>query len=279
MSIAGGGLLNEWNATNKIMDELLGVQQLGAFTADSDCFYIKQDLNFVPTLDTVHLHQAGLHLRNVVAAIGMPVINDTKVGTNTSLVVKGRKLILHQASSPVDATETSVLGTFASDGSAAVIQHAFAGGGRAVIAAFPVGLAYFDGAIPLRPVDRGSTDANMNHFCPHDFTASARDLLASMVTDLVGARPLIPSDPLVEVGALVTEKAVAVVLVNWRGQPVQNLTVHADSTLGLPSAEKLHVERASGEKVTAGVAGGAAAGGLTFVLDLDVADAIVLRWE
>ena len=53
--------------------------------------------------------------------------------------------------------------------------------------------------------------------------------------------------------------------------------MHADATtLGLPSAEKLHVERASGEKVAVG---GAKAGELTFVLDLDVADAVVLRWE
>ena len=47
------------------------------------------------------------------------------------------------------------------------------------------------------------------------------------------------------------EKAVTLVLVNWRGQPVRNLTVRADATLGLPHAEALHVERASGAKVTA----------------------------
>jgi hypothetical protein len=160
------------------MEGLLGIRQLGTFTADTaDINYIKQDLPYVPTLDTVKLAD----------------------GNASSLVVKGRKLIVRSTSS-ASATDTSVLGTFASDGSTAVVQHTFRGGGRAVVAAFPVGLAYFDGAIPLRPVDRGSTDSNMNHFCPHEFTAPARDLLASLVADLVGVRPVIPSDPLVEVG-------------------------------------------------------------------------------
>jgi hypothetical protein len=74
------------------------------------------------------------------------------------------------------------------------------------------------------------------------------------------------------------EKAVTLVLVNWRGQPVRNLTVQADATLGLPHTEALHVERASGAKVTV-VEAASAPGELSFVLDLDVADAIVLRWE
>ena len=58
---------------------------------------------------------------------------------------------------------------------------------------------YFEHAIPLRPVSRGSADTTFNHFVPTRFAVVARRLAEAGVA---GARPVLSSEPLVDVGVL-----------------------------------------------------------------------------
>ena len=138
LATASGGLLDEYNQTNTCMEALLGVRQHGVWRGTQDdvngtCDTIKQDLRFVDVLDTVS------------------VLN----GAKSQLVVKGAKSIfsLVKPLAPVN-----LLATF-SDGSPAAIRTP-TGHGSALFYGFLPGLSYFETAIPLRPVDRGSTDEN-----------------------------------------------------------------------------------------------------------------------
>ena len=60
----------------------------------------------------------------------------------------------------------TALATFGDGSTALARTDVGSKGGRAYYAAFLPGLAYFDSAIPLRPVDRASVDEGMNHFIP-----------------------------------------------------------------------------------------------------------------
>jgi hypothetical protein len=62
-------------------------------------------------------------------------------------------------------------GTFA-DGSPAVTSNR-AGSGRVIYCSFLPGLSYYRPAIPVRPVDRGSSDDAMCHFLPTEFDRGA----------------------------------------------------------------------------------------------------------
>lgn len=141
---AGAGMLTEANASNTAMSALLGVTQTALYTGSQDEFnntvrLIKQDINFVDTLDNVTLSSdllATLY-KSDTAAGGM---------AGNSLVAKGAKSIFSTTGS------STTLATF-SDGKPAMVRSAVGKGG-AYYAGFLPGLAYFASAIPLRPVDR-----------------------------------------------------------------------------------------------------------------------------
>eukprot|EP01043_Picozoa_sp_COSAG02_P019793 COSAG02_NODE_964_length_15595_cov_7.284709_2_plen_406_part_00 len=274
---AGAGMLTEANVSNTAMSALLGVSQKALYTGSQDEFnntvrLIKQDINFVETLDNV-----------TVSAELLAVLYKGGVGGDTSaglagafLEAKGAKSIF--STTPDDVTtqpggsSAVTLATF-SDGKPALVRSTV-GKGNAFYAGFLPGLAYFATAIPLRPVDRASVDEGMNHFIPTEFAVAAKTLitlpLASRLNEST-VRPVIGSHPLVEVG-WVYAKGVGSVLpcVNWAAKPLSGFTVqlnHPLLTQGLKTATL-----ASGNNATLDTA----AGTVTFDLPL-TAEVLVLR--
>lgn len=156
-----------------------------------------------------------------------------------------------------------VVATF-KDGTPAVIIRK-AGKGQAVFCGFPVALSYFKPAIPMRPADRGSTDDAMSHFIPTDFDVAASALIGFSAEDV--ERPVVCSNPLVESTVLQSKAGIAIPLVNWSGAPIKGLKVTVSSLMTKQAT------LATGGKITAKQEGQTT----IYTLDLDVADAIVLR--
>ena len=155
---ASAGLLNEADMPNAAFSKLLGVTQsatepaVNGNTASTNetVWYVKQDLQFVKQLDTVTL---------TAAAAPSDVLESAK-----PLVAKGVKSIFKvsdEVTTQLSSGAAVVLAKFA-DGSPAAIKRTV-GKGAAFYAGFMPGLAYYDPAIPKRPVDRASVDSGFNH--------------------------------------------------------------------------------------------------------------------
>jgi hypothetical protein len=147
------------------------------------------------------------------------------------------------------------------DGAAAYTVH-----GRATCCAFLPGLAYFYPAIPRRPLDRGTTDDSMAHFIPTAFNPAAARLINLSTTDI--DRPVVTSEPLVENTVIESKHGTAIPLINWSGRPVKQLTVQLNIDVTGKDASL-----ASGGKVSEGRRNGKR----VFTLDLEVADALIIR--
>lgn len=248
LATAGAGMYDELDQPNEVLRRLLGVEP-GALSAppEANVVYAKQDLPFSQPLDVVRLHEAAV---GDAPSAQRPVLELP--------VIAARQALRAQPGAVV-------LGTFR-DGSPAVV-HKATGQGETLCCGFLPGLTYFKPAIPLRPVDRGTTDDAMAHFLPTQFDPGAAQLLGRLAADLT--RPLQASDPLVECMLLRSPQGVAIPLVNWRGQPQQKLTVAI--RVPLPGRR---VSLASGGPVeVAWHADGTA----TATLDLDVADCLIVR--
>jgi hypothetical protein len=150
------------------------------------------------------------------------------------------------------------------DGSPAVTVNR-SGKGTATYCAFLPGLSYFQPALPRRPMDRGATDDSMAHFLPTEFGAAAGRVVGAPAADLV--RPVSCSSPLVETTVVKAGQGVVIPLINWSPRPVKGLTVtlraEAPAAAALASGRPVRVERRGGARV--------------FTLDLEVADALILR--
>ena len=149
-----------------------------------------------------------------------------------------------------------VLGTFL-QGKAPAITGKKSGKGTAYYCAFLPSLAYFAPAIPLRPVDRGSTDDAMAHFIPTAFDRTAAYLIAMPAGGILWTCTLMWRRTESKHGTLIP-------LVNWSKGPVKGLTVTVN--LRVPTRK---VALAGGGKVKVEKR--------VFTLDLDVADALILR--
>jgi hypothetical protein len=273
---ATAGLLDEQNSTNTKMLDLLGIHPIGIFEGtrgiNNTIWLGKQDIPFATKLDAVTLTTAADGPQKGSAA--MPVIG-----------IKSLFTIDPKAKA---SGATTVHGTFTSDGSPAVISRVV-GSGKIVYTGFLPSLSYFADAYPKRPVDRLSADDSMTHFIPAaNLTVAARDDvlvgLAGLGRNAAGgsaaatvARPVTSSEPLVEAGFIVANATgSAIVLSNWAGRPVANLTVtlHAAAhavpfkTATLATGGRLLVRR-----------GPTASAAVTFVLaePFLVADCIILR--
>jgi len=234
---AGAGMLDEYDRPNPIMRELLGVDQT-ELDVRPDVHLAKQDLPFAEPMDTVTLVEPEGH-----AGAKVPVI-----GARSRFRVNG----------------ADVIGTFA-DGSPAVASRAV-GRGTALYCGFLPGLSYFKPAIPRRPVDRGATDDAMSHFIPTAFDGAAAALIA--LPGVGVERPVVCSEALVEAGVVESDAGILIPLVNWSGKPVEALAVEV--SLDLPAND---VSLASGSPVRTRTE----AGRTVFTLDLNVADALILR--
>jgi hypothetical protein len=140
------------------------------------------------------------------------------------------------------------------------------GKGHAVYLSFLPGLSYLRPALPRVPVDRNSRLDSMSHWLPETVDATAGDLAASPCARV--KRPVSASVPFVESSVIRSPSAIVIPLVSWSRSARRGVRVD----VGIP-LEGRRAELASGGKLSELPL----AGGRSFVLDLDVADAIVLR--
>jgi hypothetical protein len=234
---AGAGMFDERNQPNAVLRELLGVEQAALDApAEAQVGFLKEDLPFKSAIDTATLKANGQECK-------VPVL-----GIRSRIVLKGAE----------------ARGTFA-DGSPAVATRKV-GKGQATTCAFLPGLAYFKPAIPMKPLDRGSTDDAMAHFIPTAFDPNASELIGSAVKGL--ARPVVSSEPLVAASIIESKAGTAIVLENWSGNPVRGMTLTAN--IPLPAKAEL----ASGGKIVVKKDGDAT----VFTFDMDVSgDVVILR--
>ena len=139
------------------------------------------------------------------------------------------------------------------------------GTGQAVYCAFLPGLTYFKPALPKWPVDRSSRDDSLCHLVPNNFDAEASALIGSVAP---AQRPVICSNPLIETTVIEARAGTVITLNNWSGKPAPDLRVTVKMPLRFREATL-----ASGKRVRLSQQKDAT----LFGLDLDVADALVLR--
>jgi hypothetical protein len=251
---AGAGMFDEFNRPNKIMRELLGIdQKLLEENKDNPIRFEKQDLPFAKPLTTVGVAFAGI---GAEGKRGLPVL-----GVCSHITVQGK---------------SKVWGKFA-DGKPAIALRNL-GKGFVYYWAFLPGLTYFEPAIPMRPMDRGTKDESMTHFLPAGFDDRVLRTL-SMVTWSRTKMPVVCEEPPiffhapVESTVIEAPQGIVIPLINWKGKdglgvPIKNLRV----TVNIPVPTK-NVSLASGRPVRMQMDNGAR----VFILDLDVADALILR--
>lgn len=239
---ANAGMFDEFDDLHAGLRALLGVQPHALDTpADSSVVLDKGHLPFARVLDTATWHGPA-------GPVAIPV-----VGARSRFIAAGAE----------------VVGTF-TDGSPAVTTRRV-GRGTATYVGFLPALAYFRPAIPRRPMDRGTTDGAMAHFVPTRFDPGARALIGWPAAGV--PRPVLCSNPLVESTVIESGHGLAVPLINWSAGPLRGLRV----TLAADDVRGRRVSLASGGAVAVLADGSAPAGRAVLVLDLDVADAVILR--
>ena len=198
---AGAGLLDEANQPNAVLRELLGVEQAElVMPADQQVHFIKQDTAFAEAIEKVTM--GGTEGGTSFPVFG--IVSKIKAGT-----------------------DARAQGTFA-DQSPAVISRNV-GKGETVYCAFLPSLSYFRPAIPMKPLDRGSTDDAMSHFIPTDFDSNVGRLIDSVTADMVP--PVVCSEKLVEPSVIQAKRGAVVVLANWSGQPIKDFSLTANIRL------------------------------------------------
>ena len=199
VALCGGGFLDEFRKPNPQAAELYGARGERILKDPAlPRILPKQDL---PTARPIDTAQWG---RGMAAVAGVEVIAWKQ---------------------PLAVTDGKVIGTF-SDGSPAVVEKPH-GKGRAVLFGFLPGVAYMKSGLPVRPLDRGATDASYSHFPPTDMNARLRAALADAFLPPDYQRPVVCSEPLVETTVIETTKPprLGIPLVNYTGKPIANLTV------------------------------------------------------
>ncbi len=238
VATAGAGMFDEFNQPNKAMQELLAVS--------------------APKMEKDQQETIIREKENLPFAKALDVVTVKTGATPTTVPVFG-------ALTRVTATrEATVLGTF-KDASPALVMHQV-GKGRTLYCGFLPGLSYFKPAMPLRPVDRGASEDTLGHLIPTGFDRVAAQVIGWLAQDL--PRPVSCSEPLVETTVIQANQGTLIPLINWSGGPVKGLKVRA--TIELPSSK---ATLASGKPVTVARHGKE----VVFTLDLDAADALILR--
>jgi Beta-galactosidase trimerisation domain len=239
---ARAGMFDQFDRPNETLRDLLGVEPNGFETpADSLVVLDKRNLPRARVFDTVTW-------QGPAGPVSIPVVG-----------ARGR----------FSARGSRVTGTFA-DGSPAVSVRDV-GRGTATYAGFLPGLSYFKPAIPLRPEDLGTTDDAMAHFIPTRFDPGAQALIGSPARGV--PRDVERSNHLVQATVIESPHGLVIPLVNWSGAPVKGLRL----TLAAADLRSGKVSLASGGKVELLAPRRGTEGKTVLRLDLDVADALIVR--
>jgi hypothetical protein len=243
VACCGGGFWNEFGQKNPDAERLYGARGYD-IRKDPDLTQIlpKQDLSPAEPLDEASLGDIF----------------------KSGLAARAEVIAWKQALAPAGGM---LAGRFR-DGSAAVVARR-RGRGAAVLFGFLPGLAWLKSGLPLRPVDRGSTNDAYAHFLP---TEGDIELHKALVGDFLPRgfrRPVVCSESLVETTCIDTAKPprLAVPLMNYTGTPIPNLTV---TVRDLPAARRVR-----------SIQHGALSpsfeeGAMTVELPLDVADMLLI---
>jgi hypothetical protein len=241
---AGAGLFDEFDQPNEILRELLGVEPKALVETDeAPIVFEKQDLPFAKRLDTV--------------------------AWKTFIVRSGSAAVpVFDLLSPFGprGKETQVIGTF-NDKTPAITQRSV-GKGQAYYVGFLPGLTYLQPAMEKRPVDRGATDDALAHLLPTQVDYMAGRLIALPLDGKLASVPVFVHGPLVEATVLRSKHGVVIPLIDWSGIARKQLRVTV--ALDVPTKQ---VWLASGRPVTVKQGQGY----VDFTLDLEVADALILR--
>ena len=254
VALGGGGFLNEFNQSNPGANTLYGVKSQSLLT-DPDLvpkYLLKENTPFLTKQDL----PPYVPMDQVKWTRGDRTVSDVPV------------IVWKQPLVPSDA---KVIGSFA-DGKPAVLEKAH-GKGRALLFGFLPGQAYLKSGLPLRPADRGATDAGYSHFLPTAMDPALRSALVDDFLPAGFARPVACSETLVESSAIDTPALagaparLGVPLMNYTGKPIAKLEVKLTGLTGVKSIRS--IER--------GVLKPETRDGATFVtLPLNVADMLLI---
>lgn len=245
IALAGGGFKDEFNKPNPQANVFYGVKNQEITTdpqlvskyllEENKPFLTKQDLPVYEPIDAVTIAGA----------------------TNIPVIVWKQNLAV---------SDGTVIGTF-KDGQPAVIEKAH-GQGKVYLFGFLPGQAYLKSGLPVRPVDRGGTEAGFDHFLPTGMDANLRHRLVDDFLPNDFVRPVDCSEPLVETTVIDSPGKLGIPLINYTGKPIDRVTVKVSGVTKVKSVRS--VERGA---LKARVAGEA----LIVELPLNVADMLLIE--
>ncbi|MCX7705189.1 MAG: beta-galactosidase trimerization domain-containing protein [bacterium] len=238
---AGAGMFDQYNRRNEVFQQMLGIQQEILELPESRIEFEKQDLPFArPITEIVEIE-----------------------GKKVSIPVYG-------AVCKIKPGTFKTIGRF-SDGLPAIINVEY-GRGKIIYCAFLPGISYFKPAIPLKPVDRGSTDDAMAHFIPVDFEKNIGFLVKSAVS---GNPVSFVRDKngnelgFIETTVIESKEGMVIPLINWSNQSINGAILEFKMNLknrkiSLASGRPIKEINFSQEKTE-------------IHFDLDIADAVIIR--
>jgi hypothetical protein len=237
IATAGAGLRDEFNQPNHVLETLLGVDESTLEVTDRDL--IRWEKQDLPFA----------HAVDAVHVMSTPRVTVPVFAVRSRFESRGSQVwAAFRDGSPACTTTTR-------------------GRGTAVYCGFLPGLSYFQPAMPLRPVDRGA-ESSLAHFIPTAFDRNAQALLSVALGQNNVTRPVRASEPLVETTVIESTRGTVIPLINWSGHTVRGLRI----TMNM-DARTAHVSLASGGQVRIA----RKEGETIFSMDLDVADALILR--
>jgi hypothetical protein len=251
IATAGAGMFDEYNQPNTVLRELFGIKAITLIVPEGKGIeMVKQDLPFAEPIDSFqYANLLGRHIVNLP--------NEKPMKTMPVFSVRCK----------IELTDQSGVRIKFKDGSTAIFKRKPKGAkGEVLYSAYLPGLSYFHPATPRIPVDRGTHAKASAHLIPPHLKVNhdAKHLSIgghSFVDMLEG---VICNRDNVEANVIDSPKGSVIILTNWGGQPSKGLVVKLPKHL-----KDKKMTRASGKPFQRN--------GGRIVLDLDVADALILR--
>ena len=244
IATAGAGMFDELNRPNTMLRELFGIKAITLIAPEGKAIeMVKQDLPFAEPIDSFEYPN-------------LPKEKPRKMMPVFSVRCK------------IELTDQSGIRMNFKDGTPAIFKHQPKGGkGEVLYSAYLPGLSYFHTAIPRIPVDRGTHAKASAHLIPpylkmnHD--AKFLSIGEHSFLDIQENEVMCIRDN-VEASVIDSPKGSVIILTNWGGKPSKELVVMLPKHL-----KNKKMTRASGKPFQRN--------GSRIVLDLDVADALILR--